>query len=527
MSRYRSFIFIFILCCVYHSGNAQSIINLLTSEYVTLEQFGAKGDGIADDTNAFEAALNTKKNVVLAGKTYKISRTLNVDANTQCIQGVAGKSRIKCSDIFTGEYCLKLINTSDNYYNRWRRVQKNGNFSIDGCKKVSGILIGDTVKNTGNAMDELYFENLYIEYTKSALVLGNHFYKNTFVNCIFRENEYSIKSCDGQYDSGESIAFYDCAFFDGGKGLDVSCGLYFYSCTFHVPIVASRCLLNFFGCHFERVHGNTNVGDPMFVAQNNANILINGGTAVISNNGMWTCSGAVLKTDRTSSIKVVDADWNYFFRGVTTDTKEYISEGDVDISCFKMSEKFERGINASKLKKETPNLSFPSTADQNNIMFKAYNSSGVNQVTIKSNGDGNLGVSLAANKQKNNNVVWIGKIIPIPSGKKNVWAQESISLARTKNDNMFSLNFLTNSSSFSGLTFLDAEKNVISYTDNEQFYKNIKSSKSKKADFNYSRINSIPSNASYILFGVAFLINDYSEDLKIEFDINKYCVEFL
>lgn len=526
MLRYRIYILFVLLGLIFNPVSAQSVIDLLSSEFVTLEQFGAKGDGISDDTHAFESALNTKKNIILAGKIYKISRTVTVDVNTQCIQGIAGESRIKCSDIFNGEYCIKFTNSTNGYYSRWHRVRKNGNFSIDGNKKVSGILIGDTIKKTGNAMDELYFENLYIEYTKSAMVLGNHFYKDTFVNCILRENGYSIRSCEGQYDSGESIAFYDCAFFDGGKGIDVRCGLYFYTCTFHVPIVASSCILNCFGCHFERVHGNTVVGDPMFVAKESATILINGGTAVISNNGLWTCRGAVLKADKTSSIKIVDADWNYFFRGVTTDSKEYIVEGDVDISCFKMPEKFERGINASRLKKETTENSFPRAIDQGNVMFKAYNSIGVNQTSIKYNGDGSLRVSLAANKQKNNNEVWIGKIIQIPSGKRNVWAQESVSLVRTKVENSFSLNFMTNSNNFNGLAFLDAEKNIITESDNKQFYKNVKSSKKSSSEFVYNRITSIPPNAFYILFGAAYLINDHSENFMIEFDINKYCVEF-
>ena len=40
--------------------------------YVTLEQFGAIGDGVTDDTDAFVEALATKKNIVLQEKTYLI-----------------------------------------------------------------------------------------------------------------------------------------------------------------------------------------------------------------------------------------------------------------------------------------------------------------------------------------------------------------------------------------------------------------------------------------------------------------------
>ena len=507
--------------------SAQTFSKLLQSDYVTAEEFGAMGDGKHDDTKALLLAIATQKNIFLLGKTYVINQPLIIDVDKQCINGVAGESRIKCSEKFIGDFCLKFVNPSPNYYSRWHRVRKNGNFSIDGGKRVNGILIGDTIRNSGNEVDELYFENIFIEYARSAVVLGNHFYKNTFINCIFRENSYSLRSCEGQYDCGESVAFYDCAFWDGGKGINVKCGLYFYTCTFHVPIVANNCLLNFFGCHFERVKSNTFTGAPLFVAKNNANILINGGTAVISNNATWVCKDAVLVAEKNSSIKVVDADWNYFLRGVTTDTKEYIARGDVIISGLKMPEKYEKGINAKQFFMETSSNSFPAIINSENLLLKANDIDGNNHVDITKGENGIINISLAANKKKNNNNVWIGKLIPIPCGKRNVWAQEELCLHKSPNNSSYSLNFQTNSPSFYGLAFLDADKQIIQDSDNRPFYSNVKSSSKTDVDYSYSRIVCIPTNASFVLFGVSFLINDSSDNLKIDFDITKFCVEFL
>ena len=50
--------------------------------YVTPEQFGSVGDGIADDTKAFQNALNSGKPVLCLSKAYKITDTLRIKGNT-------------------------------------------------------------------------------------------------------------------------------------------------------------------------------------------------------------------------------------------------------------------------------------------------------------------------------------------------------------------------------------------------------------------------------------------------------------
>lgn len=46
--------------------------NCTYAKYVLPEHFGAKGDGVSDDTRCFEEAINTGLDVFLSNKTYKI-----------------------------------------------------------------------------------------------------------------------------------------------------------------------------------------------------------------------------------------------------------------------------------------------------------------------------------------------------------------------------------------------------------------------------------------------------------------------
>ena len=78
-----------------------------TLGYVTPEDFGAVGDGIADDTNAVQAAMDSEKNVCLIGK-YLIKRTLVFSKS-----GKWGKNIFAPTQVRWAQHCQLFFNLDD------------------------------------------------------------------------------------------------------------------------------------------------------------------------------------------------------------------------------------------------------------------------------------------------------------------------------------------------------------------------------------------------------------------------------
>ncbi|GGB26337.1 hypothetical protein GCM10011505_04440 [Tistrella bauzanensis] len=71
------------------TGGVSRILTTKLAEYVTPGDFGAVGDGSADDTAAVQAALDSGKDVLLVAR-YLVSDTINVNTRGQRIFGLMG-----------------------------------------------------------------------------------------------------------------------------------------------------------------------------------------------------------------------------------------------------------------------------------------------------------------------------------------------------------------------------------------------------------------------------------------------------
>lgn len=95
-----------------------------THAAVSVTEFGARGDGVADDTHAIQAALDTGKNIVIPEGTFRITNALRPKAN-QVIE-LVGTVRVTDSNIqrltadaAAGQPSVTVANASGYYPGQW------------------------------------------------------------------------------------------------------------------------------------------------------------------------------------------------------------------------------------------------------------------------------------------------------------------------------------------------------------------------------------------------------------------------
>lgn len=144
-------------------------------DYVTPQMYGAKGDGVHDDTVALQSAIDSGKSVLLPIGNYLVSNTININATTE-ISGYGLKSAIVLNNDIGTNY---LFNVADRLH-----VGFN-NFRIYGKDHIgNAISIGLTYENT-------ILRDMYVDGFKGCLLnLGKLDSENisenvTIENCTF------------------------------------------------------------------------------------------------------------------------------------------------------------------------------------------------------------------------------------------------------------------------------------------------------------------------------------------------------
>ena len=168
--------------------------NIIHNGEVNVSWFGAKGDGVTDDTSAFEKAINYKGIIIPTG-TFIISKKLNLNDNLIIGSGKYLTS-IKLSDNFADDYIFNYPNLNHGGMQ---------NFSIYGNRKtVIGINLGTGASSESHVTRDVSFKSLVIEQCNNGGIHLNSNFMQTYFDDIF------IGSCvDG---IGFKINGNDCFF---------------------------------------------------------------------------------------------------------------------------------------------------------------------------------------------------------------------------------------------------------------------------------------------------------------------------
>lgn len=211
-----------------------SFLPKIENDYVTLEMFGAAGDGVVNDTTAFVSAINSGKRVhLLSDKRYKILDDINVPANTQ----------------ITGDNSSTLLLSGNHTIHLEHDVYIEG-FKLRGVDGCSTIFTIDDTSGTSNL--NIYIMNVDITGDEDSptefSIFNIHsettgFYGVNVRNCrlsctaraiisyvarIYAKNNGWVSTCvfDGNYSSGfkwhyffaESEALMDAAYSTRSEG---------------------------------------------------------------------------------------------------------------------------------------------------------------------------------------------------------------------------------------------------------------------------------------------------------------------
>lgn len=161
--------------------------------YVTPEMKGAYGDGVHDDSNALQLAIETKKAVLTPGKTYKITQPLTI-ANGIFIEGrnatIKGVGCNVILDNTTSEkLCFRNINFETDQTNAVEIYCSESTF--ENCKFTGNLYFAQgaetPIERTKNTITNCRFTNGAIVTQTGGLVTDG-----IISNCIFNNTDHSI-----------------------------------------------------------------------------------------------------------------------------------------------------------------------------------------------------------------------------------------------------------------------------------------------------------------------------------------------
>ena len=284
----------------YNEGSVGAVnrtVKAKLQDTVSVKDFGAVGDGVADDTAAIQAAIDavpfggrvyfpTGKYIISAAITVNKPMTIS-GPNAGSIQNVTGGSYVR--QITTTENAFTLVARIENYaFSQYGIVGVMfEDISIYGhsqaTKSATGIGVDTTVNSGDFHIRECIFRDVNIKWFGKAYDLEGIAYLNDWFNGSITQCTKGVVITKGAAsDSGGQTRFFGLT---GGLNddacvelnLDTSTGDFaFFGCTLSESKYGIKCdeeaLLGVYGCQFETNQNSGNgAGIYIEIAEPNAN----------------------------------------------------------------------------------------------------------------------------------------------------------------------------------------------------------------------------------------------------------------
>ncbi|OPA74103.1 hypothetical protein BVG16_25475 [Paenibacillus selenitireducens] len=272
---------------------------------INVKDFGAKGNGVTDDSNAIQQAINSIKNtggsILFPDGVYKANFTISSSNIT-----VTGTGTIKGSINLYGQ-----VTTTDRYNGGTSNVRIE-NITIQGDKTRNGInckwYVGVKITNVRfiNCLKAVYFEKVDKTQHCSRFIISN----NQLIDCNYGLYVDYIQPTDGgsfvvgdvhfSNNMYESRAGYAGAFgnmyhiyAEGLDGLICKGNTFFFG---HTGVEQSNIYINNF--NWVIIEGN-----HLFEAQDSAVICKNGSNLIVTNNNVaWALKYGVYLSNIISGV---------------------------------------------------------------------------------------------------------------------------------------------------------------------------------------------------------------------------------
>lgn len=264
-----------------HSALTASIVAKLSS--VNVRDYGAMGDGVTDDTAAFNEAIaeaesrRVKVWVPKSTASYKMSSGISFDVDKTGLLGDG--SELDFSALSSG--AALTLEASNASLLQKRKVRPLAGVILHGPGRATSV-IGLSVQEANHdlSIEGVTLADFTITNFGTGMLIGNHAYLITCINGEFTGNGLCYTDSGAtSVDSGERMTFVGCMFNNSTAGVVVKIpSATFVACSFdyiyETFVHASDGWITMIGCHVEGGIAGETTSAPILKATGNQGTII-------------------------------------------------------------------------------------------------------------------------------------------------------------------------------------------------------------------------------------------------------------